>query len=166
MTPADFLALDDARLTMAVFERVARLAHPRIERLLALPAGLQAIYFTQVLEDQVCNGGFQQYFWNLSARFSDETLSALILLEAPRHRELYSRALSIHEQERQVFDRYRRMGTLAAFSDSTRHTALGVLDREYFSLREVEDLTALRARCLRARIRDLDPICTPEDRRD
>src|SRR3990172_11679714 len=61
------------------------------EILRGLPAGMQVVYHTWLLEAEVNNGGFNQYFWNSPGRFAQAALQGLRRLGAARHGAQWSR---------------------------------------------------------------------------
>ncbi|UWX60373.1 DMP19 family protein [Chryseobacterium oranimense] len=60
-----------------------------------LPKHLQVTYLTVVLENQVLNGGFHQYFVNSYGQFAKETIDALIEIGAFKKSNLLDKALNI-----------------------------------------------------------------------
>jgi hypothetical protein len=53
------------------------------------------LYLCQVLENEVNNGGFSQFFYNPSGNFSLETLQALKTIGACKTAAVYEKALSV-----------------------------------------------------------------------
>ncbi|AZA93482.1 Uncharacterised protein [Chryseobacterium nakagawai] len=64
-----------------------------------LPKDLQATYLTVILENQVLNGGFHQYFVNAYGQFAKETIDALIEIGALKKSNLLDKALKIVQGE-------------------------------------------------------------------
>ncbi|WP_284461225.1 DUF4375 domain-containing protein [Chryseobacterium sp.] len=64
-----------------------------------LPAYLQITYLTVVLENQVLNGGFHQYFANGYGQFAKEAVEALIEIGAFKKSNLLDKALQIVQDE-------------------------------------------------------------------
>ena len=60
----------------------------------SLSPGLQMLWGTTLLEEEVANGGFDQYFFNLSRCYADEAAAGLRLLDAPLHLELLTEAVA------------------------------------------------------------------------
>lgn len=60
-----------------------------------LPVHLQVTYLTVVLENQVLNGGFHQYFANSYGQFAKETIEALIEIGAFKKSNLLDKSLHI-----------------------------------------------------------------------
>lgn len=59
-----------------------------------LPIKLKSVYLLNILESQVLNGGFHQYFSNKYGIFSFETLSILEIIGANQKHNLLSKALN------------------------------------------------------------------------
>jgi len=64
-----------------------------------LSKGLQIIYSTWLVEEEVDNGGFNQYFWNSSGQYQKEALEGFKLLGAKEHAGLMDEAIAIYNQE-------------------------------------------------------------------
>jgi hypothetical protein len=119
-----------------------------VEIVRAFPKGLRMIYTTRVLDDEVNNGGFNQYFWNTSGAFANEALDGLVMIGAIERAQLMREAIDTYEDERKELQKYRAQNTLEAFSESYKHTSLGKLDQRYY--RSKEDLAALRVAYIRS----------------
>ena len=68
------------------------------EVLSAVPAGLRASYVLTILDGEIYNGGFAQWFANSGGVLSFETIEALVLIGAERHTELCLQAIRVCEQ--------------------------------------------------------------------
>ena len=99
-----------------------------------LPAGLRAIYATSVVDLEVSNGGFNQFFWNPSSQYADDALRGYELLGATEYAAVLRSALAIRAAERDRLAPYDRAGTLEAFSASYEVTGLGEADESYYAL--------------------------------
>lgn len=64
-----------------------------------LPKDLQITYLTVILENQVLNGGFHQYFVNSYGQFAKETIEALIEIGAFKKSNLLEKALNIVQDD-------------------------------------------------------------------
>jgi hypothetical protein len=151
------LSLSDEELDEAVWHHVLHRISERSGRMdeqaavvKCLSLGLQRVFATQTLDMEVKNGGFHQYFWNPSGRFAAEALEGLREFGATRHASLMEEAMAVYERERPRQQRFKAMGTLAAFSESALESGLGELDMRYYQLEEEENLPALRAGYIRA----------------
>ncbi len=119
-----------------------------IEIVSALPKGFLTFYASWLVEAEVMNGGFHQYFWNSSSEFAEVTADALTALGDPTAAAMMSRALATAIAELPTTTKYMSEGTLQAFSESTKRSKLNALDAE-FCLR-AEKFPVLRLRYVRA----------------
>ena len=115
--------------------------------LAGLAKGFQVFYASWLVEAEVMNGGFNQYFWNSSSEFAELTPAALTEIGDPVAAEMVQHALSIAVAEIPSMSMYKRSGTLQAFSESYKHTKLSDLDAPF--CKRAEDFPALRIRYVR-----------------
>lgn len=115
---------------------------------ISLSPGLRALYSTWLVEAEVNNGGFNQFYWNSSGQFAKESEAGFLLLGALDHYELMKEANMIHEQEKEKMQKYKEKGTLSAFSDSYKETKLNSIDDKFFDLHE--NLSELRIKYIRS----------------
>jgi hypothetical protein len=97
----------------------------------SLSSEFQAFYFSWLVEAEVLNGGFNQYFWNSSSEFAEQTPAALEVIGDPKAAEIMREALRIAVAELPGVVKYRSAGTLQAFSESYKHTKLNELDQPF-----------------------------------
>ena len=142
----DLEALSDDALIDAAVEYVCRRvgsdAENRLELLNSLPEGLQAFFAVWLVDAEVKNGGFSQYFWNRGDSGAGVAVFGFRLLGADDHAALMEEAIKTWERERSVMSSYEARGTLEAFSEWTRHTVLGPLDMQYYGLPDIEPTLA------------------------
>jgi Domain of unknown function (DUF4375) len=65
----------------------------------ALPKHLKTVYVIVVLENQIINGGFDQYFTNLYGQFAFMVVASLQNIKAFEKSELVSKALKIYNPQ-------------------------------------------------------------------
>jgi hypothetical protein len=99
-----------------------------------LPTGTRAIYLTWLVDAEVNSGGFNQFFFNQHEDFAGFALAGYELLGAEAYAAVMRAAIATHESEREVIAPYHDVGTLEAFSESYRHTALNEVDQRYYAL--------------------------------
>jgi hypothetical protein len=99
-----------------------------------LPAGTLAIYTTYLVDFEVNNGGFNQFFWNPSGEFAGSALAGYELLGAEEYAAVMRAAIATHETERDLLAPFYENDTLEAFSQSYKHTALNEVDQRYYGL--------------------------------
>jgi hypothetical protein len=145
-------SIPDSELEAAVFEHALHRLTDHWDReaevVRNFSPGLRMLYTTWVLEAEVNNGGFNQYFWNQSGELAPDALASLRLVGAEAHASLLERAIAMHEREASTLRQFKERGTLEAFSESYDHTELNSLDDEFFKLNE--SLSALRLAYIRA----------------
>lgn len=85
----------DAELLDALYTRMDCTSEKRyLESLCALSPGQRAIYSTWIVQCEVENGGFAQYFWNMEEEcFYDEAARGFAHLGATTHLEIFEEAL-------------------------------------------------------------------------
>ncbi len=145
------LCLSEKELDNAVYHHILhRIAHAWNDRqrlrqaVLSLTVGQQMVYTTRILEMEVSNGGFNQYFWNSSGQFAEEALAGYRLLGAERHATIVEAAIETQHKERTQQALYKALGTMEAFMASYETTELPSLDDAFYRARREIDLTALR----------------------
>lgn len=123
------------------------------EYILSLPRPLQAAYMIGVMNMQVINGGFHQYFVNGYGQFAQETINYLELIGATSSAQLLRSALELVNEQclpEPLFRRELRNFRLnKLFKEDTLNKPLDVLDSEYYNLETIEDLEALLGSYLR-----------------
>jgi hypothetical protein len=99
-----------------------------------LPRGTWAIYATWLVDAEVLNGGFNQFFFNRSVAAAGEALLGYELLGAEDHAAVMRAAIATFESERDRLLPFHEKGTLEAFSKSHEHTELSAVDQRYYAL--------------------------------
>jgi hypothetical protein len=92
------------------------------------------VWGTFMVDGEVNNGGFNQFFWNDSRRYIDEARQGYHLIGAEAQLALLDEALERYEGNSETLQRFRERNTLEAFSDSYRDDLFGDLDRRFFEL--------------------------------
>src|SRR6185436_3371260 len=150
--PPNLAAIADDQVEYAILDYV----HAKMEGhydqetefLATLPPGIRALYVTSGVEDEVNNGGFNQYYWNSTGKFANEAVAAFEFFSAQKHAELMRKTNRIHATEQAEIEKFKEQGTLQAFSDSYKVSKLGPLDERFYSIDE--NLSALRVAKIRA----------------
>jgi Zn-dependent protease len=151
LTPAELRELPDDRVEGAVVEQMVMLlasyqgdwARLRDE----VPSGALTVYSTWLLEAEVTNGGFLQYFWNVDRASAQEALASLQTIEARKHAALMQKAISVDSIERPGREMLMENGGWDAFFLATERTQFGELDEEFNRLDQT--LAPLRVRFIR-----------------
>lgn len=121
-----------------------------------LSPGVRATYLTWIVEAEVNNGGFNQYYFNTDGKFAAEAVDAFEYFGATQHAALMREANEVSASEAAEMEKFKERGSLEAFSESYEHTKLGPLDDRFYRL--TENLSQLRI----ARIRQMPEQFTGE----
>jgi hypothetical protein len=109
----------------AVVQHVAlRSADTRIERAVlvhALPSGTKAVYATWLVDVEVKNGGFNQFFFNPYGELAGTALAGYELFGAEEYAAVMRAAIATYESEHGKMAPYYAADTLEAFSESYKH---------------------------------------------
>jgi hypothetical protein len=150
ITSASLKALEREDLDLAVYEYVATRIYdtnnPRTA-LLMMPRGLQVFYLTFLVEAEVMNGGFNQFFWNPSSEMGDLIAPALRELHADEAAVIFEQALRVSNLEHQTRTKHKEDRSLDAFSKSYEETNLNKFDSGFAAL--AEKFPALRVKFIR-----------------
>jgi hypothetical protein len=111
-----------------------------------LPRGAQIFYLSFIVEAEVMNGGFNQFFWNSSSEYAELVAPALNELQASRAADVFERAFLVAQSEIKIQAKAKAVGTLDAFSESYKETRLNEFDEEF--CKEAEHFPALRMQML------------------
>jgi hypothetical protein len=116
----------------------------------SLPLGMRYVYSTALLEGEVENGGFNQYFFSTSSDYVLEALHGYRRIGALDHARLIRKAINIYHRERWFHFRVKLRRSLDAFFDSYQYTGLPALDEEFLEISE--DTVSLRAAYIRSNL--------------
>ena len=134
-------SIPDEELEQAIVDhvldvKVGRNFEHAVEVTSNLSAGFRMVYATWVLEGEVNNGGFNQFFWNRGGNLAAHARDGFRLLAANELAALVDSAIALVNREEPVQRKFKEEGTLEAFSESYKHTRLGELDKEFYALAE------------------------------
>lgn len=116
----------------------------------------KTIYLIGILNQQVMNGGFVQYYDNSYGRFAYETLEALKNVGAYKTFALLGRSLELINPDRKVGTDFMNLIIKRGYpTDAATEGKLNDLANEYYVLDDTEDLIKLLADYLRQRLTDL-----------
>lgn len=108
----------------------------------------QAIYIIWILEAEVNNGGFNQFYFNSSGQFYKNLPDALNLVGAIKFADLTRRANKTFEKEFNQITEHQD-GTLDGFSQSYDDNPLNEFDEEFYSLYQTEKLDEIQVNFIR-----------------
>jgi hypothetical protein len=148
--------IDDALLEQAILDYVLEKYHAddRAEVLDTIAPGFRAIYMTMIVEGEVNNGGFNQYFWNSEGRLTRYALEGFIRIGAPEYADLLTRATTAWRREQPGLKHFKEDGSMEAFMASYQETSLGAFDDDFYALAAVSDLSALRIGYIRSHLHE------------
>lgn len=109
-----------------------------------LSPGRQAIYNIWLVESEVNNGGFNQFFFNTSGNFSESAVADFELIGATEYAELQKRANKMYKEQELA---ERQDGTIEGFSESYEENPVNDLDLEFYDMSE--DLFSLQVQFIR-----------------
>ena len=106
-----------------------------------LAPGARGLVLVQILDDEVHNGGFHQFFSNSSGDYAHETLAGLVEIGAAAAAKVLQEAIRAFPSKRAPADRGERNDQL----DQVDAQLLDALDDRYYALRDdgTEDFPAL-----------------------
>jgi hypothetical protein len=125
-----------------VFGQIGNEINREAEVLASLPAGMVAVHTALIFDNQVQNGGFNQFFWNCSHRRVIQALDGLDFLGAASHTALLEEAMKLAGAQRDQLLPYHLEGTVAAFSGSYQEEVFAELDDRYYALPELHNFIA------------------------
>ncbi len=119
-----------------------------VEKIKKLSAGKQAIFSIWMLQAEVNNGGFNQFYYNSSGQFSEMALTGLKLIKAEKFADLLDRANKTYSK---IADDLKEKddGTIESFSESYENNPLNKLDDEFYELDETERLDSIQIKYIR-----------------
>lgn len=108
----------------------------------------QAIYMIWLLEGEVNNGGYNQFYFNSSGQFYKHLPEMLKLVGAIKFADLTQRANNTFEKENPKITQHQD-GTLEGFSKSCDDNPLNKFDDEFYKLYEKENLQEIQVKYIR-----------------
>lgn len=152
LDPKILAGIPDENLEQALVDYVITKLDQQYEKekeiLASLPKGVRALWLTWVVEGEVNNGGFNQYYWNTNDHFAADAVEAFRYFSATEHALLMEEANRVRSQELETIQRFKDRDTLKAFSESYEESKLGPLDDRFYALKE--NLSALRIAKIRS----------------
>lgn len=107
-----------------------------------MPRGFQIVYSTWILEAEVNNGGFNQFFVNSSGQFAEMALKSLEALGAKDHYTVVKRAIQLHAEESSNSELQALYAerTAEAFAKSYELTSLDECDTPFYQLGDLGEI--------------------------
>lgn len=114
----------------------------------ALRPGFRALYAIWVVEAEVNNGGFSQFFWSSSRAFAADAVHGFGLFRLHELARLMKLAITIARADEARVKPYRERGTTEAFMESEAGSPLHALDDLYYG--RATEVSPARVRFIRA----------------
>jgi hypothetical protein len=138
-------------LTIFTQDAVFEFASDERAALDAFPDGLKMIYSTWLVDIDVCNGGFVQYFWNGTGDFARHALEGFRLVGATAYESLLHCAMDVVEYSNDnVEDRQAEYGSYEALYESPKGQSVNALSDDYYELKEKQPLWKLQVAHIRS----------------
>jgi Domain of unknown function (DUF4375) len=100
----------------------------------ALTKGQRMLWATMVVEGEVNNGGFNQYFFNTGGETLADAIRGFETFGSTEHAKLAREAAELYRKDRERIAQARAEGTLDAFSESYESEPYAALDSRFFEL--------------------------------
>lgn len=98
--------------------------------------GKRAVYLIDTLDSEVCNGGFNQYFFNKGTVLAKETINSLLLIGQTERAAILEKALKDYSFVRESHATAHAKGSpetlIEAFSQTYEDNPLNHLDSQYY----------------------------------
>lgn len=108
----------------------------------------QAIYVIWLVEAEVNNGGFNQFYYNSSGQFAARMEESFVEIGAIGFAEIAKRANVIHKENYEEITG-EMDGSIESFSESYEDNPLNELDTEFYNQYETEKLSELMVKYIR-----------------
>lgn len=129
----------DEKLLQTIFDNIETVFDDgeiyTVERIKNLSPGKKAIFSIWILEAEVNNGGFNQFYYNSSGNFSELAFEGLILIGATSTADILQRANTIYKNIEEDL-RNNDDGTIESFSESYENNPLNAFDDEFYNNEE------------------------------
>ena len=108
----------------------------------------QAIYMIWLLESEVNNGGYNQFYYNSSGQFYKFLPEALRLVGSKKFADLTEKANITFEKENEKITKHQD-GTIEGFSESYEDNPLNDFDTKFYELYKTENLLQIQVDYIR-----------------
>ncbi|MCR9201464.1 MAG: DMP19 family protein [Planctomycetaceae bacterium] len=113
-----------------------------------IPLGIQAFWVTWIVQAEVNNGGFNQFYCNTADRLSVDAIKAFRYFNANAHADLMQQANAKRANEGATPKSMQADATKQSFVDSYAHSSLSPFDTRFEELQD--ELTELRHQKIRS----------------
>lgn len=118
-----------------------------------LSLGQRAFYVTWLLEAEVNNGGFNQFYFNSSGQLADLAEDSFKIIGAVKFADLVKQANSIYDDIKDDLEKFND-GTIESFSKSYEQNPLNELDDKFYKLYKDEPLGQIRIEYIRENVNE------------
>lgn len=140
-------SIPDDKLEQAIFDNIYEIIGDDYENELnnvkKLSKGQQAFFSTWIIEGEVNNGGFNQFYFNSSGQYAKMAEMGFMTIGAEKFSELTKRANKIYAANKERLEEFDD-GTMESFSESYKDNPLNDLDTEFYNLYDSEKIGELR----------------------
>jgi hypothetical protein len=148
-------SIADDKLEQTIFDNIYEIIGDdyknELKNVKNLTKGQQAFFSTWILEGEVNNGGFNQFFFNSSGQYAEMAEIGLKTIGADKFSELTSKANKIYIENKERLEEFDD-GTMENFSESYKDNPLNDLDTEFYELYKTEKIGDLRIKYIRDNI--------------
>ena len=145
-------SIPDDKLEQAIFDNIYEIIGDDYENELnnvkKLSKGQQAFFSTWIIEGEVNNGGFNQFYFNSSGQYAEMAEVGFKTIGAEKFSELTKRANKIYSDNKKRLEEFDD-GTMESFSESYKDNPLNDLDKEFYELYDAEKIGDLRINYIR-----------------
>ncbi|MEM6892483.1 MAG: DUF4375 domain-containing protein [Bacteroidota bacterium] len=145
-------SIPDDKLEQAIFDNIYEIIGDDYENELSnvtkLSKGQQAFFSTWIIEGEVNNGGFNQFYFNSSGQYAEMAETGFMRIGAEKFSELTKRANRIYLENKERLEEFDD-GTTESFSESYKGNPLNDLDTEFYNLYDFEKIGELRIKYIR-----------------
>lgn len=150
-------SITDDKLEQTIFDNIYEIIGDDYENELInvkkLTKGQQAFFSTWIIEGEVNNGGFIQFYFNSSGQYAEMVEIGFKTIGAEKHAELTSRANTIYSENKERLAEFDD-GTVESFSESYKDNPLNKLDDEFYKLGNTESISDLRVKYIREHLKE------------
>lgn len=149
-------SIPDEQLEQTIFDNIYQIIGDdytnELQNVKKLTKGQQAIFSTWIVEGEVNNGGFNQFYFNSSGQYADMAVAGFAIIGAPKFSALMKEANTIYADIKDNLEEYDD-GTLESFSESYNDNPLNALDDRFYDLYKEEPLSEIKAKYIREHIK-------------
>jgi len=148
-------SIPDDELEQIVFDNIYEIIGDdyknELTNIKKLTNGQQGFWSTWIIEGEVNNGGFNQFYFNSSGQYAKMAEIGFKTIGAEKYAELTSRANNIYAENKERLEEFDD-GTMESFSESYKDNPLNKLDDEFYELENTEKISDLRIKYIREHI--------------